>query len=96
MGGFCELGLFSWHFVHQHGAFSHSRNTDCIVILNKKFRKDASYLNQGPAAAVAGFGKLEFVNFSAYDSVDIVARLKARRGVNTVDNKRGRPRKTPP
>jgi hypothetical protein len=93
LGAFCELGLFSWHFVHEDGAFS--RNTDCIVLLNKKYRKDQSYLNLGPGAAVTGFGKVEFITFSSYDGSPIVARLKARRGVHAVDNKRGRPRASP-
>jgi hypothetical protein len=90
VGAFCELGLFSWHFVHNDGVFN--KNMDCILLLSKKFQNHESYLNQGPAAAVGGFGKLEFVNFSAYNGQTVIDRLLHRRGVLTVD-RRGRPRK---
>jgi hypothetical protein len=92
VGAFCELGLFSWHFVHRDGVFK-TTDVDCILLLRKTYRNHLSYLNQGPAAAVSGFGKVEFVNFSAYDGDSIVERLRHRRGVITVDNRRGRPRK---
>jgi len=97
VGAFCELGLFSWHFVHRDGVFKKEKKApdmDCILLLRKKYRNDKSYLNQGPAAAVNGFGKVEFVNFSIYDGNSVVERLRHRRGVSTVDNRRGRPRKT--
>jgi hypothetical protein len=96
VGAFCELGLFSWHFVHRDGVFKKEKKApevDCIVLLQKKYRSDKSYLNQGPAAAVKGFGTVEFVNFSVYDGSSVVERLKNCRGVSTVDNWRGRPRK---
>ncbi|MGE0735611.1 MAG: hypothetical protein AB7P50_12740 [Alphaproteobacteria bacterium] len=95
VGAFCELGLFSWHFVHRDGVLRKNGNTDCIVLINEKYKKYRSYLNEGPAAAVNGFGKLEFVNFAAYDSNDIIKRLSSRRGVMTMD-RRGRPRKSSP
>src|SRR5260370_14658721 len=49
VGSFCELGLFSWRFVHQDGAFREGQNTDCIVLLNEKYKDHVSYLNDGPA-----------------------------------------------
>jgi hypothetical protein len=99
VGAFCELGLFSWHFVHQDGAFKKEKRgpeIDCILLLKRTYRNHVSYLSQGPAAAVNGFGKVEFVNFSAYDGNSVVERLRYRRGVITVDNRRGRPRKSIP
>jgi hypothetical protein len=99
VGAFCELGLFSWHFVHQDGVFKREKRgpeIDCILLLKRTYRNHVSYLNQGPAAAVNGFGKVEFVNFSVYDGDSVVERLRHRRGVITVDNRRGRPRKVTP
>jgi len=95
VGAFCELGLFSWHFVHRDGVFKKDEKVpdmDCILLLSRKYRKHARYLNQGPATAVNGFGKLEFVNFSAYDGQPVLDRLRHRRGVLTVD-RRARPHK---
>lgn len=93
VGAFCELGLFSWHFVHEDGRLKNDRRTDCIVLVNARYQKDRSYLNEGPGAAVNGFGRLEFVDFAEHDVEPIVRRLKDRRAVITVDNRRGRPRK---
>jgi hypothetical protein len=97
VGSFCELGLFSWHFVHEDGAFvGEGRRTDCILLLSEAYKDDSSYLNQGPAAAVNGFGMLQYVNYEAFNGDAVIKRLKQRRGVMTVDNKRGRPRKASP
>jgi hypothetical protein len=90
-GSFCELALFSWHFVHDDGLIDNTK-TDCIVLIEEKYKNHRSYLNSGPAAAVDAFGKVEFVNFSAYDPASLLQRLKSRRGILTVDNRRGRPR----
>lgn len=93
VGSFCELGLFSWHFVHQDGVLN--SRTDCIVLVNAKYKADKSYLNLGPAAAVNGFGRLDFVDFGSFTPKTVVDRLKAQRGVYAVDNRRGRPRSAP-
>jgi hypothetical protein len=96
VGAFCELGLFSWHFVHRDGVFKRDKKApalDFILLLQRKYRNDTSYLNQGPAAAVKVFGEVEFVNFSGYDGDSVIQRLRRLRGVSTVD-RRGRPRKT--
>src|SRR5437867_3352943 len=50
VGAFCELGLFSWHFVHRDGVFKKEKkgpDMDCILLLKKRYRNDMSYLNQG-------------------------------------------------
>lgn len=86
VGAFCELGLFSWHFVHKDGLIDGKR-TYCIVLINEKFKNDVSYLNAGPAAAIDVSGRLEFVNFAQYDSREIVRRLRQRRGFSTLDKR---------
>lgn len=94
VGSFCELALFSWHFVHPDGDID-SRDTDCIVLISSEYESHKSYLNSGPAAAVRSVGKVEFVDFNSYNCDTLVQRLRDRRGFTTVDNKRGRPRKPP-
>jgi len=87
VGSFCELGLFSWHMSHEQGLI---KQKDFILLINKKFSKHNSYLNDGPAAAVNAIGRLDFVNFAKYDPANVVKRLKDRRGIVTND-RRGRP-----
>ncbi len=94
VGAFCELGLFSWHLVHNEGLFDGNK-TYCIVLINEKYQDDESYLNLGPVAAVDVFGRVEFINYAEYDCDKILTRLRQRRGFFTVD-KRGRPRKDAP
>lgn len=91
-GSFCELALFSWHLVHDEGVIDIGK-TDCIVLIEEKYKADRSYLNLGPAAAAGAFGKVEFIDFASYDPQLLIERLRYRRGVTTIDNKRGRPRK---
>ena len=90
VGAFCELGLFSWHYVHENGVINN--NTDFILLVDQRYSSDKSYLNEGPFNAVAGFGQAQFVDLSEYPGDEIILRLKSRRGVFTVDQ-RGRPRK---
>lgn len=91
VGAFCELGLFSWHFVHEDGVIKNGSNSDFIVLVDQQYELDRSYLNQGPVSAVDGFGQALFIDFDAYDGAAIIRRLKNRRGVLTID-RRGRPR----
>lgn len=90
VGAFCELGLFSWHFVHKNGVIK--SDTDFILLVDQEYESDKSYLNEGPFNAVAGFGQAQFVNLGDYPCDQVIARLKSRRGVFTVD-RRGRPPK---
>lgn len=92
VGSFCELGLFSWHFCHRDGIIN---DIDFILLVEERFESPPSYLNQGPALAVHGHGRLDFVNFETYDPGKIVGKLKARRGTYTID-RRGRPLKGAP
>lgn len=87
VGSFCELGLFSWHCVHEDGVIS----ADMIVLIDKEYSNAKSYLNQGPVAAVHGFGQALFVDFDAYDGDDVVTRLLSRRATSIMD-RRGKPR----
>ena len=91
VGAFCELGLFSWHFVHEAGVIENGSRTDFIVLVDGQYQTHRSYLNEGPVNAVKGFGLAHFVDFSTYDVDDIVRRFKSRRGVLTIDQ-RGRRR----
>jgi hypothetical protein len=75
VGSFCELGLFAHQHVHQSG------NTDFILILNKEFENEVSYLNEGPAKAMSDFGQVYYVEFDKFNTKDLIARLRRRRSV---------------
>ena len=75
-GSFCELGLFSYHHVHEN-----AKNTDFILILDQAYKDDISYLNEGPAKAIEDYGKLIHASFETFDFSDIIRRLKNRRHV---------------
>lgn len=92
VGAFCELALFSWHFVHEGGVIDKEK-TDCIVLLDNKYKSEKSYLNAGPVTSARAFGSVEFVDFQSYDCESTISRLRAQRGIRTVDNRRGRPRR---
>lgn len=95
VGAFCELGLFSWHFVHTGGKLKKTRGqTEFFLLLDEKFSDAKSYLKEGPTRAVNGFGTVLYVDFSSFDANPVLARMRDRRGVMIVDNKRGRPRKS--
>ena len=83
VGAFCELGLFSWHYAHQHGTID--KETDFILLVDKKHQYDKSYLNEGPFNAVLGFGHASFVDLTNYTFENIIVRLKSRRGAYIVD-----------
>ncbi len=67
-------------------------DTDFIVLINQEYATDPSYLNEGPAFAVHGFGQVEYIDFANYSGHNILRRLNSRRGVFALD-KRGRTRK---
>ena len=91
VGAFCELGLFSWHFVHEDGFIGKGSNTAFIVLVDRRYQGYRSYLNEGPVAAVEAFGQAHFVDFSAYSCDEILRRLRNRRSILTIE-RRGRPR----
>jgi len=93
VGSYCELGLFSWHFSHDDGVLKNDLRTDCIVLIDKKYKKEKSYLNLGPSNSVKHLGgHVEYVDFGKYNLKNIIERLRQRRSVLTLDNRRGRPR----
>ena len=85
VGSFCELGLFSWHYVHEKGVIDPRK--DFILLVDKMYEEDRSYLNEGPFSSVAGFGKACFVDLRTYSCEDVLRRLRLRRGVYTVDRR---------
>jgi hypothetical protein len=87
VGSFCELGLFSWHLSRDIGLI---KKKDFILLINKKYEGVQSYLNDGPAAAVNAYGRLDFVNFSKFNPNSVVRKLKDRRGI-MINDRRGRP-----
>lgn len=94
MGAFCELGLFSWHFAHTGGRLNGKKGRpEFFLLIDKKFESKKNYVNEGPSRAVNVFGVVSYVDFATYDITPIIRRVKDRRAVMTVDNKRGRPRK---
>lgn len=89
---FSELGLFSWHFVHKKGLLNKTRaNTEFILLLDEKYKNSKSYIGEGPARALNGFGQVSYVDFKTFDFGDVLRRIRDRRGVMIVD-RRGRPR----
>jgi hypothetical protein len=91
VGAFCELGLFSWHFVHKDGRIGDENKPAFIVIINKEYQDHKSYFNEGPVGSIHGFGYVYYVDYESYDLADITKMLSNRRIIETLD-KRGRPK----
>jgi hypothetical protein len=85
VGAFCELGLFSYQKVHDL-----ENMTDFILIISKDYENTASYLKEGPAAAIDDFGKVFYGDLNNFDYTGIIERLKRRRAVYFTSRK-GRP-----
>ena len=95
-GSFCELGLFTWHFVHEHGAIDRSVMPAFIVLIKEQHRPEAispktSYFNEGPIGSLHGFGTPLYVNFEDFDAKYVQKILRNVRSTQTLD-RRGRPR----
>ncbi len=88
-GSFCELGLFA--YLHSH---EDTNRRDFILLVDKCYQNDNSYLNEGPAKAIGDFGVLYYEDFEKLDSSAILKRLRGRRAVYFLDG-RGRPAKNP-
>ena len=88
VGSFCELGLFSWHFVHDGGRLHGTQaRTEFILLVDEKYKDVKSYLNEGPARAVNGFGVVHYVNFDTFDCTLLLNRIRDRRGTMIVDRR---------
>ena len=85
VGSFCELGLFSYKKVH-------TLKSDFILIISEQFKREKSYLNEGPAAAIEDFGKVYYGDLQNFDFSDLLQRLKRRRSI-WVTSYKGRPPK---
>ena len=73
VGSFCELGLFTWHFVHEHGVIDRSVMPAFIVLIKEQHSPDSilpktSYFNEGPIGSLQGFGMPLYVNFEEFDA----------------------------
>lgn len=93
VGAFCELGLFSWHFVHETGLIGTEIKPAFIVLVSEKYEDHQSYLNQGPVNSILGFGDALYVDYEKFDPSKISKILTNKRSIQTLD-KRGRPRGT--
>ena len=95
-GSFCELGLFSWHYVHKNGELqnktSGASQKDFILVIDKKFEGKSSYIKSGPAEAISAFGAVHYLNLKHKKTDQIINRLLQRRAAR-VTEKRGRPSK---
>lgn len=92
IGAFCELGLFSWHFVHSDGTIKkNGPEKDFILIVDEEYRDHKSYFNEGPASIVSAFGRTEYVNYGNYDIAPLIKRFRLRKAMIDKD-RRGRPR----
>lgn len=90
VGSFCELGLFSWHFVHREGRIQGELTPTFVVLVNENFQGDKSYLNEGPVGSLDGFGDVLFVNYDDFDTKTILKKLRNVRSIKLID-RRGRP-----
>ena len=97
VGSFCELGLFTWHFVHENGSIDRAVMPAFIVLVHEQHSPTSispktSYFNEGPIGSLQGFGTPLYVNFEEYDAGDIRKILRNVRSTQTLD-RRGRPRR---
>ncbi|MDH4201228.1 MAG: hypothetical protein OEV66_12775, partial [Spirochaetia bacterium] len=77
----CELGLFSYLTTEI------PNDIDFILIMERKYENNQSYINVGPAQLVKSFGTVIFENFDTYDGTDIIKRLNTRRARMAVRGK---------
>lgn len=88
VGAFCELGLFSWHYARETGVID--RQTDFILLVDKKYQNAKSYLNEGPFSAVEiSGGYAQFVDLD-HPGDKIIDRLKKRRAMVGLDRSKRR------
>jgi hypothetical protein len=88
VGSYCELGLFAHLHTHED-----SNRRDFVLIIDRQFKGTTSYLNEGPARAVADFGVVYYGDLDTFDCSEVLKRLQGRRAVYFLDG-RGRPAKT--
>ena len=91
VGSFCELGLFSWHFIHKDGRIAKPVRPVFIVLLDALYENERSYLSEGPILSIAGVGIIKYIDYKKYDPAELSKILKSNRGIARLD-KTGRPR----
>ena len=97
VGSFCELGLFTWHFVHKSGVINNAPTF--IVLIKEEHSPEAiaprkSYFNEGPIRSLKGFSATSFyVDFDSFDTNEILKILKNVRTIKSFD-RRDKPRGT--
>ena len=87
VGAYCELGLFAYVQAHDD-----TNRRDFILIVDREFEHQPSYLNEGPAKAIHHFGVVYYADLLSFDCSEVVERLQGRRAVYFLDG-RGRPPK---
>lgn len=88
MGTMCELGLYSWHLANDDAI--RANETDFILLMDSSHETKNEFVEKGPFAHIADFGKAEFIDIKNHHPKSIVDRLKGRRSYVMTD-KRGRP-----
>lgn len=94
VGSFCELGLFTWHFVRDIGVIDRSVMPIFIVLIKEQHSPEAilpntSYFNEGPIAALSGKGTPLYVDFKKFDVNKILNILKNERITQAMDRRAG-------
>lgn len=85
-GSLCELGLFSWHFVHGDGVIKREDKIDqnttktFIVLANQKHKRKLSYFNEGPIKSLKeNGGSVYFVDYDQFDTDEIISIMTTQR-----------------
>ena len=91
VGAFCELGLFSWHYVHADGRLRKEVAPTFVVLVDREYQDQKSYLNEGPVSSLNGFGDVQFVDYANFDTKGLLKKLNNVRSIQSLD-RRGRPR----
>ena len=93
VGSFCELGLFAWHFVHEHGEIDRNVMPTFIVLIQEQYSPQsiaprASYFNEGPINSLDDIGGTPlYVNFDGFDVDIILKKLRRVRSIRMLDRR---------
>ena len=93
VGSFCELGLFSWHYVHECGLIYRGTGITFIVVVDKKFHPSnvgPSYFSLGPIGTLKGLGTVLYVDFRKFEAGEVVEILKNVNTIKSLDRKGSR------
>lgn len=93
VGAFCELGLFSWHFVHKEGKIGQKDKPVFVVLINDRYAGSRSYFNEGPVRSVLGFGHVFYINYNNYEIKNVIDMVANHRVIEIMNKKGARPGK---